>query len=114
MPPINKKKGQPLFFSSKKIEELKKNYAFKHQRKEFFESKTPEDKEKVEKELKKLTKQQFPEIKSEELLDRLMTMALFDFKKIKQREYLDEELGDRIFFIYIPFTSSDNLSVISV
>ena len=101
MPPINKK-GQPLLFSSKKIEELKKNHEFQRRRSEFFKTKSEKDKEEAEKLLKELTKRQFPLIKSEALLDRLTTIALFDLKKIKQRAYLDEALGDRVFFIYIP------------
>jgi len=48
MPPINKK-GQPLLFSSKKIEELKKNHEFQRRRSEFFKTKSDKDKEEAEK-----------------------------------------------------------------
>ena len=101
MPPTNKHKGQILIFSGREVDKLKKNNEFQRRRAEFFKTKSNNEKEEAEKELKKMTKIQFPQARDEQI-ERLTTIALFDFKRRERRLYLDESLGDRVYFIYIP------------
>jgi len=90
-----------LLYSSKKINELKQNREFQRRRTEFFKTKSYKDKEEVEKKIKNMTKGQFPQANDDQI-ERLTTIALFDFKRRERRLYLDEALGDRVYFIYIP------------